>query len=715
MSISAKPFLAFFLLCPLIASCGREEEIASSDSVAVATAPSDALSISVEGVTGGHTRAVWSKHQNPDGSDTYINGESHHLMGFDSRDGKGTRVIIGKKRNFGRPLLSPDGKFVIFTDKQIVRDSKKRKKYDPVVRLVSFDDSESYKLAAGYAADIWRDPKTGIDWVYAVRDLKTTDQGAIEAKTLVRFQLLKPYEEELVWDRTPICPDNLQFSRDGSRACAQFPWPTGGYLDVVKGDWEKLGHGCWTSYSPDDSHIAWVFDGPHRGAAMFSTKTGHRWKLDFTGAPGTEGHELYHPRWSNDPRIITLTGPYKGVEGRDIQVTKGGRHANAFIGRLDPGLERIEAWAALTDDDLGDFYPDVWVEGGETRSLDLSAVPKLSASSGTVVASLTAGATGVWPLADAASTPLFEWRNRGSKNEIQLADGKTRVCSLQLHGLARFGRFQEARLRGGWAVPDNDSMGAFHHALGVRLGLEAVLTAGNVQGTGGSLIQLRRWHVVREGSQALLRDLAIGRVAPLGELGPGQSRHLALAVGDDGYAWAWWNGQPVELNWAPRPRDDRGLAAVMFGDSSDLSLESVAAFGLPRDHVWQNQVVAQSSATALAALEGRAAVEQIRLLARLVGTTPIPSYESIKPYTRALVSYAYETIEVLEGTLDAERIVVQQWGLMDKAIVPGMPGEIGSVRELTIEPLESHPELEGERAEDDILDFASPTFYEVYR
>ena len=52
---------------------------------------------------------------------------------------------------------------------------------------------------------------------------------------------------------------------------------------------------------------------------------------------------------------------------------------------------------------------------------------------------------------------LFAWKNRGEKNEVHLPDGKRRASKVTMHGQARFGRFQEMLLEGGWGKPDVES------------------------------------------------------------------------------------------------------------------------------------------------------------------------------------------------------------------------------------------------------------------
>lgn len=711
---------AAFLLTLLVTACSEatskdgEKKAAANTPAKLNPAEAAAarmLADSVEEVTGDHTRAVWTKTLSEGGSDTYVNGTSHVLMGFDSQDGLGVRTLLGEKDNYARPLLSPDGQHVVFTNKNTERDEKKRKHYSPVVWSLPFGSADAPReLAAGYASDIWRDPDTGTDWVYVVRDFTASSQGAMEGKQLVRFQLHDPEVEEMVWNGTLLSPDNIQLSRDGTRASCQFPWPTCGYLDLAEDGWEKLAHGCWPSYAPDDSHLAWVFDGAHRKVTLFSTRTGATWKIDLTTAPGTDGKELYHPRWTNHPRLITLTGPYRGVKGREIQVTKGGQHAEIYIGRLSASLDSVEAWAQVTVDSQGDFYPDVWIAGGHQADLDPAEIPQLAEASAGPAQADTSSST--WPIA--SDKPLLLWKDRASKNEIPTPEAdqrRARQCSLELHGLARFNRSFGIDLDGGRAEPDPASREAIEAALiGDGIGLEILLTPGEERRQGNCLLKLGRWLVLESDALLHLADLAEKRSAVLGPAKADTPMHLALQLPGKGSPVCWIDGQAHELRWkpsaAPEPASDDNL---LLGGGADVAMTRVS---ISASSDWPAEAVRSSAKAALADAQSLTPIPRRQVRARLATTTPIPSFETIDPYTRALVTYAYEDVEVIEGPpIDSSRITVQRWGLMDKTIVPGMPGKVGDFHQLILEPLDAQPQLEGERAEDDVLDFTSPAFY----
>ena len=78
----------------------------------------------------------------------------------------------------------------------------------------------------------------------------------------------------------------------------------------ASGRWTKLDVGCWPALAPDNSYVAWVFDGPHRNLRLVAPEGDTRWQVKLSSVPDMRGKEAYHPRWSNHPQFIVFTGPY---------------------------------------------------------------------------------------------------------------------------------------------------------------------------------------------------------------------------------------------------------------------------------------------------------------------------------------------------------------------------------------------------------------------
>src|SRR5687767_13038006 len=62
--------------------------------------------------TGAHTRVVWVQQ---DGKDPEAVGDGLVLMGFDSDDGRGERVILGERGSYVKPLITPDGRRIVYS------------------------------------------------------------------------------------------------------------------------------------------------------------------------------------------------------------------------------------------------------------------------------------------------------------------------------------------------------------------------------------------------------------------------------------------------------------------------------------------------------------------------------------------------------------------------------------------------------------------------
>ncbi len=236
----------------------------------------------------GSARLVWCQDAG-EGGDVAARGTGLRLMGFDTDDGRGERRILDALSNYAKPMLTPDGTKIIFSNRK-----------EQAIYVVGFDGSGLARLAPGIALAVWRDAAAGTDWVYAGTAVDPPD--AVFNSTIInarRFRLDTPQVSEPVWSRTALNLDNFQLSADGRHAGGQFPWPTCGLAALPDRGWEKIGDGCWPSLSPDNERLLWYFDGAHRNLNFLRTQTGERWVVNINHAPGIGGYEVYHPRWSN--------------------------------------------------------------------------------------------------------------------------------------------------------------------------------------------------------------------------------------------------------------------------------------------------------------------------------------------------------------------------------------------------------------------------------
>src|SRR5579871_4422345 len=153
------------------------------NSVACADAARD-----LEALTGAHTRVVWVQDQSASNGDTLALGRELKLMAFDSQDGRGERALLNDVQNYAKPLLTPDGKRIVYSDR-----------YSKEVFVVNWDGTGKRRLGTGYAVEVWTDRETGTTWVYAATQVGKLN--SINFKALRRMPL-EGGRWETVWDKT---------------------------------------------------------------------------------------------------------------------------------------------------------------------------------------------------------------------------------------------------------------------------------------------------------------------------------------------------------------------------------------------------------------------------------------------------------------------------------------------------------------------------------
>ncbi|MDQ2731719.1 MAG: hypothetical protein M3Y56_08680, partial [Armatimonadota bacterium] len=190
----------------------------------------------VRALTGRRTRLVWVQ------TTTDICGKMpglFRLMGMDTDDGRAIRVIVPRMGGCIKPMITPDGDQIVFTN--LFDESQ--------IYVVNWDGTGLRKLLRGYAVFLWKDPNTGVQWVYA-----RAGHGNYN-DPIRRFRLDRPQESQLIWNKTRVGQETycwFRVSADGTRAGAAFPWPECGEATLPNGTWQKWGAGCWTSMAPDN-------------------------------------------------------------------------------------------------------------------------------------------------------------------------------------------------------------------------------------------------------------------------------------------------------------------------------------------------------------------------------------------------------------------------------------------------------------------------------
>lgn len=667
-------------------------------------APTDPRSKEIEAFTGGHTKAVWARYVG-NGSDVFANFEKLQLWGLDTRDGRGARPILSQLSNYARPMILPDGSGILFSQRgTVMGKGRERRTFDPVIKRVDWEGREVVEVAKGYAVEVWRDPATGVDWVYRTSDMRFTEKSSIEGARLERFPLNDPAKLEPVWDRTPISTDNIQLSRSGKRLSCLFPWPDAGVLNLETMEHRKYQHGCWPSLAPDDSLHAWVFDGAHKNLHLFTDGAEQTWVVPVNTAPGMGKHEMYHPRWSNHVRFFTITGPYTGATPSQSE----SQVVEVLLGRFSPDLRKVEEWLQITDDDSGDVFPDIWIAGGELASVE---PPKPSGAPRPQPAPSAAKA-GAWPAAGAE--PLFVWENRDARNAVDAAG--SRLCSVDAKGAARFGPHFEMLPGGGFFLPDQTSAEAMlAQGNGKPFTLEAVIAPATADQSGTVYFSTAK--VLRQDGDRLGFGLPGQALQDLGPVTAGVATHVAVTY--DGQALRLYrDGAPVTAGPAAgttaTPGGDsqgapgQGLPEhrVTFGGGWSGAIEGVAFHATPATP----EAIAASAAHWKSVVSARAAIPTVRLRGKLVEITANRPVEALDTYHRALLGYRYEVEQVLEGDFAEKEVAVMHWTILDRQPLPGYPRQPGTSHELTLQPYAAHPQLVSERQWSDLLDPLEPWY-----
>ena len=294
---------------------------------------------------GPHMRVVWTRDLG-DGTDFISLEDQLVLMVHDSEVGPEERVLLDRPASYAKPLITPDGAAVVFTIR-----------HQGAVYAVDWDGSGLRRVADGFGPD----PEDGTTWVYVGGDELPTAPPSYPV--VRRHRLDEPAVAEVVWDAQPVSGDSFQVSADGRTAAALLPWPTAGVIDLAAGTWRKLGEGCWTAFSPGADPLFWYFDGAHRNLTVVDVETDERWGVPINDDPIFGGYEVYHPRWTNDPRALVLTGPYS-VGRRANKIRGGGKQVEIHVGFFDETVTSVASWRRVTHNDAPDFYPDAWIEPG---------------------------------------------------------------------------------------------------------------------------------------------------------------------------------------------------------------------------------------------------------------------------------------------------------------------------------------------------------------
>ena len=315
-----------------------------------------------------HLRVVWTRDLG-DGSDHSSQGDQLALMAYDSQDGRGERLVMRDGASYAKPLITPDGASIVFSIRR-----------QQIVYAIDWDGTNLRRLADGFGLDVL---------------------GRSKRRDSVGLRRRRPdvHRAAEVSDRPALPSGQSSGLRDGL-GC-----PAGGarQLSAVRrrterqwvvpladrrvsrtlstGTWRQLGDGCWTSFSPGEDSLFWYFDGAHRNVTIVDLDTEERWRVSISDDAVFGGYEVYHPRWTNHPRALVVTGPYT-VGERANKIGGGGDQVEIYVGFFDETFTNISSWRRVTYNIEPDFYPDAWIEPGTlpARSVRVSDRREFAAS-----------------------------------------------------------------------------------------------------------------------------------------------------------------------------------------------------------------------------------------------------------------------------------------------------------------------------------------------
>lgn len=660
----------------------------------------------IEMLTENHTRVAWIQDQG-NGSDSYGFGNNFKLMGLDSRDGKGERPLLNEVGNFYKPIFTPDGKFVV------VSSRTKHQTY-----LVDFKKKRKEILGTGVAIEVWQDPADKRLWVYALSG-KGHENKYLSKNPIVRYPLDNPSSREIVWDKTAVSWSNFNISQDGKTAGGLFPWPHAGLLRLDKKKWKKYGRGCWTALSPDNRSILWIFDGLHRNLNFVDPFSGKRWITNINNAPGIEGFEVYHPRWSNRIEFLTITGPYVEGEGGN-KISGGGKKVEVYIGKFNQELTKVAGWQQVTANEKADFYPDLWIAG--TPGVQRAEIEQEQGAPHHISTS------NEWPAAK--DTAIYLWENMSAEN--QLADSSP-IGFHQINvipaGRARYNRHLEMALKEfGFTTDMNSSAVMEVIKQNNSFTLEFLYTPpGDIDTPKGTLFdfcseQGCNFNVSQDGDKLSLQYRTnkqghVDSVTLQSIFFPARSVYLSYQF-TNSELQIYTNGKlafqkefPDKLveSWHPGNFQfgtlEKNSTQGVLG-----SISHVVMYPTKIDRV----TTVRNAQLVTGKLESRTEIPFLLVKGKLLEATPIPSPDTLGAYSRAMVVNRYGVEAISKGNYANKEILVAQWAVLDRTILPEAKKQaIGSIETFKLELFDSHPQLEGERLLMDMFEPDLELYYAI--
>ena len=167
--------------------------------------------------------------------DPFAAGDKLVLMGLDTEDGKGERVILGKRQSYVKPLLTPTWR------SHRVLDAARRRPAGSLRGQLGWRGPEAARqgLRADGVAEPGRQHASGSTSAPTTK-ATTSPQSRASPSTI-------PRSANWSGTRRPVSGDTFQVSADGRSPPASFRGRMRASRSCRTSRWKKLGDGCWTA------------------------------------------------------------------------------------------------------------------------------------------------------------------------------------------------------------------------------------------------------------------------------------------------------------------------------------------------------------------------------------------------------------------------------------------------------------------------------------
>jgi hypothetical protein len=301
------------------------------------------VAASIRQLTGAHTRLVWVRGANHQGDKFGGGGAVYRLVALDTDDGGQERYLVPDIGAHTRPMITPSGRRVIWTDG------------DKTIWIINWDGKNRKKLlGAECGVGVAEDPP-GVEWVY-VAEGAAKPEGYIP---IVRYQIDNLSKKELVWDKTPSI-DKWEFTRDGKYGASRYP-ATVASVSLPNGEFKPVAQiGCTPGISADAKDVFHMITVSHAGIILYDRDGGNKRVIDFTKGPPEKGLGHGEFWWTSfvryDARFMTFAGPYQ----RDRPFCPG----KIYFCKLNEKRDGFSDWIRVCDDSEVNLHPYGWIESG---------------------------------------------------------------------------------------------------------------------------------------------------------------------------------------------------------------------------------------------------------------------------------------------------------------------------------------------------------------